>query len=93
MFKILCCFEGIFVGIIEAVSKRTLCDASQFDHIYRRKYANAPLFSLLFTPDLLLKNIVISISSPLMMGNQICFLHNAFSVQMEDLKPQTSREV
>lgn len=56
------CFEGIFppTGETAALSKRALCDAAGLDHTHGKKYATPALFSLLLTPDLLLKKIISS---------------------------------
>lgn len=74
-------------------SKWTWCNAARLDHMHRNKSANSALFSLLLTPDLLLKNIVSSIALPLMMCNHTGFLHNAFSVERVYQEPQISRDI
>lgn len=75
-----------------ALSKWAWCDDVSLDHMKSKKSANPALFSLLLTPDLLLKNIVSSIALPLMMCNHMGFLHNVFNVGRDHKASLISRD-
>lgn len=85
--------NAFFWGKNAKESKWTWCNAARLDHMHRNKSAYSALFSLLLTPDLLLKNIVSRIALPLMMCNHTGFLHNAFSVERVYQEPEISRDI
>lgn len=91
------CFEGIFPPPpveTAALSKWALCDAAGLDHTHSKKYATPALFSLLLTPDLLLKNNIKSAAFSLMTCYHSAFLHNAGRAwERERQAPQTSKGI